>query len=316
MASSSPPGSMASRSTRSNSDNMPLNGSAEDLSRLSLRKWPRTARAALLSSPEVTIILPSGTPLRPPTLIGAPRAALVAFSTVAAAQLANPATVAVHLPPGAAAPPALNFVISWMRLACAAEFWTNIIKKPDFRQNVFVYHAAVSLGVTEAVKTLMNWFTWMIGQWSKGVVNGGDEVPKMDMEHVTPLFEHIPKEDVVVKALVKVLVKFSREGEDLLDDGFKMAFEAYLIKNPGLRELLETADEAYRQDRAKTLIYGGNVRNDLVAGPATHNWRARANYNAKPWKGKAKAADEKKKIPGSEYILDEDEVNKIMGRRG
>ncbi|OJD28830.1 uncharacterized protein BKCO1_1090006 [Diplodia corticola] len=198
----------------------------------SIRNWPRRERQSLLKGPKATVELDAGSESKPRLVLTVPRAALTAFSTVAASLLADAQYTNVLLPPGMAAPAALRYLIEWIPRACDSADFMPIKRKEGFEHNVRIYQAALSLGVTEALVT--------VGGWLNLAVSAFERQP-WPCARVLDLLTTLPKDCALVGRLIEKVALARRR--HVVDAAFEAQLAAFLAACPELAERFRVEDD-------------------------------------------------------------------------
>ncbi|KAL0264267.1 hypothetical protein SLS55_000214 [Diplodia seriata] len=276
----------------------------------SVRTWTRRQRQSLLKGPTATVELDAGEG-KPRLVLSLPRAALTAFSTVAASLLSDPQYTNVLLPRGMAAPAALRYVISWIPRACDASDFMPIKRKEGFEHNVRIYQAALSLGVTEALVTVGGWLNLEISAF---------EVTPWAWDRVLDVLTTLPKDCAVVARLIEKVALARRRG--VVGEEFCRDLDAFLQACPELADRFRVEDDPQLRDvkRRGGSEASASSSESSAAGevhPANHRRRPRAGGR----KGRRGGRNNNAKAPGSlDYgnnyrVLDEADVDALMGRR-
>ncbi|EOD45944.1 hypothetical protein UCRNP2_7326 [Neofusicoccum parvum UCRNP2] len=195
-----------------------------------VRSWSRRQRADLLKGPKATVELDAGEG-KPRTVISVPRAALMAFSTVAADLLQDEQYKNLLLPQGMAAPAALRYVIEWIPRACDSADFMPIKRKEDFKHNVRICQAALSLGVTEALTTVGGWMNLRISDFEKR---------PWSWDHTLDTLLVLPKDCALIDRLVEKVARARRR--EILTPEFGARLQAFLDNCPELGQRFRLED--------------------------------------------------------------------------
>ncbi|KAH7065596.1 hypothetical protein B0J12DRAFT_640958 [Macrophomina phaseolina] len=187
-----------------------------------VRNLPRCRRQILLKGPTATVELDAGEG-NARTLISCPRAALMAFSTVAADLLSDPQYNNVLLLKGMAAPAALRYIVEWIPRACDSADFMPVKRKEDFKHNVRIYQAALSLGVTEALITIGGWLNLCISDFERR---------PWTWEQTLDMLVTLPKDCPMIGRLIEKVALARRRG--VLSPAFNAQLNAFLQQCPEL----------------------------------------------------------------------------------
>ncbi|KAL1640893.1 hypothetical protein SLS58_006509 [Diplodia intermedia] len=274
----------------------------------SVRNWSRRQRQSLLKGPTATVELDAGEG-KPRLVLSVPRAALTAFSTVAASLLADPQYTNVLLPCGMAAPAALRYLIEWIPRACDSADFMPIKRKEGFEHNVRIYQAALSLGVTEALVT--------VGGWLNLAISAFERQP-WAWPRVLDMLTTLPKDCALIDRLIEKVALARRRG--VADDRFCRDLAAFELACPELAERFRVEDDPELRSVKRRSGSESSSSSSSATGeahrdpPANHRRRPRAGGR----KGRRGPNNAKPGSPdyGNNYrVLDEADVDALMGRR-
>lgn len=271
----------------------------------SVRQWPRHQRQALLQGPTATVELDNGEG-NPRTVIALPRAAFLAFSTVAASLLQDPSYTNILLLPGMAAPAALRYVVEWIPRACDSTDFMPIKRKEDFRQNVRIYQAALSLGITEALTTIGGWLNLCISSF---------ETHAWSWDHTKDVLLTLPKDCAMVVRLIEKVALTRRRG--LLDPAFAVQLAAMLNAFPELAQRFHAEDAPamlkQRSGSDGALSAGSSDKSSGFAGNGSPR-RKRGGRKQRRGGGEGGSTSPEPSEISTDRVLSDADVDVIMGR--
>ncbi|KAF4301788.1 hypothetical protein GTA08_BOTSDO09605 [Botryosphaeria dothidea] len=270
-----------------------------------VRNLPRRQRQALLKGPTVTIELDAGEG-NPRTLIAVPRAALKAFSTVAADLLSDPRDTNLLLPQGMAAPAALRYVVEWIPRACDSADFMPIKRKDDFKHNVRIYQAAQSLGITEALTTIGGWLNLRISSFEK---------QPWSWEDTLDMLVTLPKDAAIIDRLIEKVALARRR--KLLSPDFCASLSAFLLKCPELAARFRVEDDPQlRQEKRQRNGDSPPASDDRSSSNGSENRAPDTRKRSRGGRKHRRSAENKRKSfdYSNNRILSDADVDFLMGR--
>ncbi|KAB2575638.1 hypothetical protein BFW01_g7045 [Lasiodiplodia theobromae] len=268
----------------------------------SVRDWPRRQRHNLLKGPTATIELDAGEG-KPRLVLSVPRAALMAFSTVAADLLADEQYTNVLLLQGMAAPAALRYVVEWIPRTCDSADFMPIKRKESFEQNVRIYQAALSLGVTEALTTIGGWLNLCVSDFEK---------QPWAWARVIDMLLTLPKDCALIDRLIEKVALARRRG--VTGEDFNRQLSAFLACCPELAQRFHVEDTPElrllkRRPSSGSEVSSHNSSNEQLATGGRKHTRGGRKHKRSP-KMKANPFDY-----SNNRVLDDSDVDFLMGRR-